>query len=91
VGSDNFNFQVGAGQTLRSNIDFVTTTSAYTGSFTSIAANSTLPSVIFQDTGDGGLLLYDANGADATGGLSGVTTIADITSGEVNFNDIVLF
>ncbi|MEB3830723.1 calcium-binding protein [Phormidium sp. CCY1219] len=91
VGQKNFNFQVGAGQTLRSNIDFVTTTSAYTGSFTSIAANSTLPSVIFQDTGDGGFLLYDANGADATGGLSGVTTIAAITSGEVNFNDIVLF
>jgi Ca2+-binding RTX toxin-like protein len=84
------------GQNLRTNLDFLSTNQDYTttlqGTFS--GGSTTLPAIVFQDTGAGGVLYWDINGGGNTNTAVGggtLSVIATIGTGSVNVNDIVIF
>jgi Ca2+-binding RTX toxin-like protein len=80
----------GAGNALRDGLDFKVVTYDYLASGTFSGDGTTQPAIVFQDTGSGGILYSDYDGATGTD-LSAVSVIAVINTGRVQADNIMTF
>jgi Ca2+-binding RTX toxin-like protein len=84
----------GAGNQLRDGLDFesIGENANYTSLSGTFTGGTDAPAIVFDDTGDGGILYWDWNGGDGENvGGAGLSAIAVIERGSVQASDIVLF
>jgi Ca2+-binding RTX toxin-like protein len=81
----------GAGNALRDGLDFEAVTYDYAASGTFSGDGTIQPAIVFQDTGDGGLLYWDWSGGANADTAANLSVIATIEIGRVAASDIVIF